>query len=182
MGRTGPQPIVPAESERVAGPPGGDGMSGPPSWETSGSGFSWDDGAASAELPKRQERSPIFDAMESEWFQHRTTPTSTGEPSPVWTSPADEAWQVAEVVRQPASGGRTPVGLPKRVPGKNRVPGAVPAASHAPAASAAAPVPQQAPPQSADTIRNRFASFQQGVHRGRVQTHSDDSSRTGETP
>ncbi|WP_222723035.1 sensor histidine kinase [Actinomadura alba] len=182
LGRpTGSQPAVPPDRDRGMAPQAEE----MPSWEAQPGGVSWDDGPPPAELPKRQERSPIFDAMESEWFQRRTTPAADTAP-PVWSSPADEGWQAAEIVRQPNSGGRTSAGLPKRVPGKNRVPGAVHAASAAAAPAAApsaAPPPPQTPPQSADTIRNRFASFQQGVHRGRAQaTNPDDSSRTGETP
>jgi signal transduction histidine kinase len=173
-GASGPQPAVRAEHRHAPAPP-----AAPP---PSPAGLPLDGSPSRREPPVRQERSPIFDAMESEWFQRRTagSPVASGSAVPAWRSPADEGWQAAEALREPSSGGHTAAGLPKRVPGKNRVPGAVrPAPIARPAGSAPAP---QVPPQSADTIRNRFASFQRGVHRGRSETVPDDSSRTGETP
>ncbi|MCW2902710.1 MAG: histidine kinase [Streptosporangiaceae bacterium] len=174
IGQTGPQPVAPAGRDHPAAPPA-DALSG-------------EDGPRPAEPSRRpgrtpQERSPIFDAMESEWFQRRTAPSSPEGVPQAWSSPADEGWQAAEIVRQPSSGGRTAAGLPKRVPGTNRVPGAVRAGADlrgkAPVGAQGPPPPQ---PQSADTIRNRFASLQQGAHLGRAHTQSEGSSRTGETP
>jgi signal transduction histidine kinase len=206
LGRTGAQPAVGSwqDDTPVASPaasdPSADTLSGPPpAGASSGSGVSWEDGPPAAEPVRstagRSERSPIFEAMESEWFQRRTTaPSMRGapkqasqapQPSQRWKSPADDAWQAAEVVRKPASTGQTSVGLPKRVPGTNRVPGAVPSSSPAKSTPAAATPPASASPspQSAETIRSRFTSLQRGVHRGRAQNRSDDdSSRTGETP
>ncbi|GAA3923597.1 hypothetical protein GCM10023085_01030 [Actinomadura viridis] len=131
-------------------------------------------------------RSPIFDAMRSEWFQRRTDQTPE-DPVKGWESPADAGFQAAEAVREPAAGERTAAGLPKRVPGKNRVPGAVasrstPAAQPPPQAAARPggrpPVPGSG--QSADTVRNRFASLQRGVQRGRTETRG--TSGPGEEP
>jgi signal transduction histidine kinase len=87
--------------------------------------------------PRLPERSPIFDAMQSEWFQRRSE--GAGEdPVRGWESPADAGFRAAEAVREPVAATRTSVGLPKRVPGKNRVPGAVGrAASTTPNTSAA---------------------------------------------
>ncbi|MCW2863153.1 MAG: hypothetical protein JWP48_4861, partial [Actinoallomurus sp.] len=73
-------------------------------------------------------RSPIFEAMQSEWFQRRKTGSmSRAESSPPreWSSPGDEGWRAAETIRAPATGGQTSTGLPKRVPGSNRIPGSV---------------------------------------------------------
>jgi signal transduction histidine kinase len=210
LGRTGPQPAVPAWPEATPAAPAAD----PGEFLGSG-GVSWEDGPSAAEpttpppapspppppppapstaappAAGRSERSPIFEAMESEWFQRRTTSPSLrgGTPARSWTSPADEGWQAAEVVQNPAATGQTAVGLPKRVPGTNRVPGAVPTSSTpTPGAPGAPPGPavRQPPPQSAETIRNRFSSLQRGVHRGRAQIRSDDddpstTGRTGET-
>jgi hypothetical protein len=113
---------------------------------------------------RREERLPIFDAIESEWFQRRSPGTDAPSPVPAWQSPGDEGWRVAEATtRAPKASGRTASGLPKRVPGKNRVPGSVTTSS---------PV---APPKSAEAMRSRFASFQQGVSRGRAAARSEDS-------
>ncbi|MFA1545436.1 sensor histidine kinase [Actinomadura chokoriensis] len=148
--------------------------------------------------PRVPERSPIFDAMQSEWFQRRSGSTSGEDPVKGWESPADAGFRAAEAARQPVATSRTTVGLPKRVPGKNRVPGAVGRAQQAPAGPPPGG-PGQAPPapqgqqmpgqpaqgqqgygQTADVVRNRFASLQRGVHRGRNEAR--DASTSGETP
>jgi signal transduction histidine kinase len=114
---------------------------------------------------RREERLPIFDAIESEWFQRRSPESdSASSAPPAWQSPGDDGWRVAEAtMRAPRASGRTASGLPKRVPGKNRVPGSV---------TTSAPV---APPKSAEAMRNRFANFQQGVSRGRAAARSEDN-------
>jgi signal transduction histidine kinase len=114
--------------------------------------------------------SPIFEAMQSEWFQrHRGGPsTGTPQPPPVWSSPGDAGWEAAETIRNPTSGGHTASGLPKRVPGRNHVPGSV--ASTTP--------PQPVPVKSPDVVRDRFSNFQQGVRRGRSVTHTEDEQET----
>ncbi|WP_173095107.1 nitrate- and nitrite sensing domain-containing protein [Actinomadura verrucosospora] len=146
--------------------------------------------------PRVPERSPIFDAMQSEWFQRRTGGDVGEDPVKGWESPADEGFRAAEAVREPVAGSRTQVGLPKRVPGRNRIPGAVgkpPAAGGgqpqaAPAGGGTQPAPrpgapvqdQQSSGQSADVVRNRFASLQRGVHRGRNEARGGGTS--GEVP
>ncbi|WP_200842474.1 nitrate- and nitrite sensing domain-containing protein [Actinomadura sp. K4S16] len=157
--------------------------------------------------PRLPERSPIFDAMQSEWFQRRSGEAGGEDPSKGWESPADAGFRAAEAAREPVAASRTNVGLPKRVPGKNRIPGAVGrGAQDAPQAPAGPPqgarrpqgqpvLGQQAqglPPeipqgqqaqghgQSADVVRNRFASLQRGVHRGRHEARGAGTS--GEAP
>ncbi|TMQ91860.1 HAMP domain-containing protein [Actinomadura soli] len=143
--------------------------------------------------PRLPERSPIFDAMQSEWFQRRSGAAAGEDPVRGWESPADAGFRAAEAAREPVAASRTSVGLPKRVPGKNRVPGAV-ARAAAPAATEQAPAaPAQAAPlpggpgegqavqgqgqgQAADVVRNRFASLQRGVHRGRHEIRGEGTS------
>jgi hypothetical protein len=133
-------------------------------------------------------RSPIFEAMQSEWFQRRKTGSmnrADSSPPREWSSPGDEGWRAAETIRAPATGGQTSTGLPKRVPGSNRIPGSVgsvprpePAQPVQPV-QPAQPVPQAElprPPQ-ADAVRNRFASFQQGVRKGRAAIRPEDDER-----
>ncbi|WP_185949392.1 nitrate- and nitrite sensing domain-containing protein [Microbispora sp. KK1-11] len=79
-----------------------------------------------------------------------------------WRSRADSGFQAAASARDPLLGGVTAAGLPKRTPKANLVPGSVGADGPA----AAAP----RPPVSAEAVRNRLSSFQQGVRRGRAQT------------
>ncbi|TDD81607.1 HAMP domain-containing protein [Actinomadura rubrisoli] len=158
--------------------------------------------------PRVPERSPIFDAMQSEWFQRRSGGAAGEDPAKGWESPADAGFRAAEAAQEPVQGARTAVGLPKRVPGKNRIPGAVgrqanPALSangQGPAAPAqggpasqagqdqagqgpsgeGGPAQGQASGQPADVVRNRFSSLQRGVHRGRNEARGGGTS--GEAP
>jgi Nitrate and nitrite sensing/HAMP domain/Histidine kinase-, DNA gyrase B-, and HSP90-like ATPase len=111
-----------------------------------------------------ENRLPIFEAVESDWFRHGRNAFSwsgnSGETDRTWTSPADEGWRAAETVSAPSSAGVTPAGLPKRVPQANLVPGT--AAAEAPAA----------PTRSAAVTRERFASFQRGVREARAAASS----------
>ncbi|NVI89369.1 nitrate- and nitrite sensing domain-containing protein [Actinomadura sp. BRA 177] len=235
-GRTGPQSVVPEAQPMVPEP----GAARQIPWETGpipvGESGRYDGGAppapAEAYVPEPPapepamraaapppepaarripERSPIFDAMQSEWFQRRSGSTSGEDPVKGWESPADAGFRAAEAARQPVATSRTDVGLPKRVPGKNRVPGAVGRAATGTAAQPQAgpppggPLPSgpgqgqsvqgqqpqgQSPGQqvqdeqgyghSADFVRNRFASLQRGVHRGRNEARGGGTS--GEAP
>jgi hypothetical protein len=99
-----------------------------------------------------------------------------------WSSPGDEGWRAAETIRAPATGGQTNSGLPKRVPGSNRIPGSVgspPRPEPAKPVQPAQPAPQaEAPrPPQAEAVRNRFASFQQGVRKGRAAIRPEDDER-----
>lgn len=203
-GRTGPPPGSPATGGRPARPEGQPPAarpsrphSAPPPAPTPGrsAGSTLNEGRSANE---NGGRSPIFEAMQSEWFERRRT-GSTGsmtrsEPSlpREWSSPADEGFRAAETVRAPAVGGQTSSGLPKRVPGSNRIPGSVAGAQRQAARQASSsqaagpPVARQAPrtpprpafqPPEAETVRNRFASFQEGVRRGRAAIRPEDDER-----
>jgi hypothetical protein len=84
-----------------------------------------------------------------------------------WSSPADTGFQAAQAAAEPAMGGVTASGLPRRVPKANLVPGAAGSAEP----QAAAP----APPISPDRLRSRLSSFQQGVRQGRAFTRGDEN-------
>ncbi|MEV7806286.1 nitrate- and nitrite sensing domain-containing protein [Microbispora sp. NPDC088329] len=77
-----------------------------------------------------------------------------------WRSRADSGFQAAASARDPLLGGVTAAGLPKRTPKANLVPGSV---------GADGPAAAPRPPVSAEAVRNRLSSFQQGVRRGRAQ-------------
>jgi len=116
-----------------------------------------------------ENRLPIFESVESDWFRRGRlgsdwpAPVSSQAPRPAgWSSPADEGWRAAEVAQAPVSSGTTQAGLPKRVPKANLVPGAVGAAAAA------------AEPRSAAQTRERLASFQQGIRNARAVTPSDE--------
>jgi hypothetical protein len=117
------------------------------------------------------QRLPIFDSLESDWFRRSGKTVSTARPSqpgqpvpaaaqPTWTSPADEGWRAAQAVAAPAAGDTTQAGLPKRVPRANLVPGSV--------GSASGETEAGAPARSPDAARTRMASFQRGVREGRA--------------
>src|SRR5262249_7948621 len=80
-----------------------------------------------------EQRLPIFDSLESDWFRRSgktltTTPHGqAGTPAAAgsWTSPADEGWRAAQAVASPTAGETTQAGLPRRVPRANLVPGSV---------------------------------------------------------
>jgi signal transduction histidine kinase len=189
----GSGPTAPSRSSRPQGAPPSARPSGPPPSQppeqpmsrpqvqpqTAGSAF-----GESRSMGENNGRSPIFEAMQSEWFQRRKTGSmNRAESSPPreWSSPGDEGWRAAETIRAPATGGQTSTGLPKRVPGSNRIPGSV-APTARPEQKQQQPAPQAtaAPPPrgpEAETVRNRFASFQQGVRKGRAAIQPEDDER-----
>jgi signal transduction histidine kinase len=117
--------------------------------------------------PAQDQRLPIFDSLESDWFRRSgkslSSTSGSGSTASVggqgWNSPADEGWLAAKVVASPEAGETTTAGLPKRVPRANLVPGSVGGGEDTEAAP---------PARSADTIRNRMASFQRGVREARA--------------
>jgi hypothetical protein len=116
-----------------------------------------------ADSHANHERLPIFDAVETHWFSRgRQAAGKAGQGGQGWSSSADDGWRAAEVVHAPASDGTTPSGLPKRQPQANLVPGT------AAAGTASETPPRPRPSRSAEENRNRFASFQRGIRRGRA--------------
>ncbi|HZC39334.1 MAG TPA: nitrate- and nitrite sensing domain-containing protein [Streptosporangiaceae bacterium] len=129
-----------------------------------------------------ENRLPIFESVESDWFRRgrrgadrsapaetattstastasaaSTASTASTESTEGWSSPSDAGWRAAEAVAAPAAGGVTQAGLPKRVPKANLVPGGV----------TGEPAPQ-IPVRSAALTRDRFASFQRGIREARA--------------
>ncbi len=72
-------------------------------------------------------------------------------------SPNDERWRRAEQVREPAAGGITPSGLPRRVPQANLVAGAAQQTQHT------GPQVSRAP----DDVRGRLTNLRRGIQQGR---------------
>jgi hypothetical protein len=112
--------------------------------------------------PAEERRLPIFEAVESSWFNGaRRAPDSaraTVKAGGQWSSPADEGWRAAQTAESPAAGSPTEAGLPRRLPNANLVPGSVPGSQ-----------PAVAPPsRSAADTRDRLAGFQRGVAEGRA--------------
>jgi signal transduction histidine kinase len=123
--------------------------------------------------PGGEQRLPVFNAVESHWFnQGRNSLTAPGQSSATaspWSSPADAGWRAASAADSPSSAGSTPVGLPKRLPNANLVPGAIPAAE---------PAVPVVPNRSAAAARERLASLQRGIDKGRAATRQ--AARPGE--
>ncbi|MFG1949417.1 nitrate- and nitrite sensing domain-containing protein [Nonomuraea sp. NPDC048826] len=124
--------------------------------------------------PREPEYRPVAPVEEAETAQHavvqekqalpQRTPGQSGAGAS-WSSPADSGWQAAQAAAQPAQGGTTSSGLPRRVPKANLVPGT---------ASLAEPAVTSPPPQiSPERLRSRLSSFQQGVRQGRAFTRGD---------
>jgi hypothetical protein len=189
----GSGPLGPPSVSGPLGPPSMSGPLGPPSMSGPlsaplGSPVSPPRSPSGVVVPpvadaEEQNRLPIFEAVESDWFRRVrrvvSTPGQSQESvgnSGSWASPADEGWQAAQVVHAPASAGTTSAGLPKRVPKANLVPGTAAAPAVGQAARAAASV------RSAAATRDRFASYQRGVLRGRAAaTGAGSDGGEGET-
>ncbi|HEX5402504.1 MAG TPA: hypothetical protein VFX16_09410, partial [Pseudonocardiaceae bacterium] len=102
-----------------------------------------------------------------------------------WQSPADEGWQRAEALLAPVSE-KTTAGLPKRVPKAHLVPGSAAPRGDSSASqgsgggtTAATLAPPALPPRTADAVRGRMSSFQQGIRRGRhtmIEAYSGEAS------
>lgn len=119
--------------------------------------------------------SPLFEELESNWFRGETPaagvpvqPADSGRPQAdrgdgasqgAWDSPNDERWRRAEAVREPAAGGTTTSGLPRRVPRANLVEGT--AEQQSP--STTGPQVSRAP----DDVRGRLTNLRRGIQQGR---------------
>ncbi|MFF3908625.1 nitrate- and nitrite sensing domain-containing protein [Streptomyces sp. NPDC001848] len=122
-------------------------------------------------------RTPLYDTLETNWFRERQQSNGSapqqapqqqpspgpqrpaGPAGPAWrTSPNDELVRQAERVRQPASGGVTTSGLPRRVPRANLVPGTAQQQQHH-----SGPQVSRAP----DDVRGRLTNLRRGIAQGR---------------
>jgi hypothetical protein len=136
-------------------------------------------------------RTPLYDTLETNWFhgqqeqQQQPAQSNGSAPAPQqphenggpqrpasagWrSSPNDDLVRQAERVRQPAAGGVTTSGLPRRVPRANLVPGT------------AQQQPQQSGPQisrAPDDVRGRLTNLRRGIAQGRQA----GSTQTGSFP
>ena len=86
-----------------------------------------------------------------------------------WRTAADDGWTAAQAAMQPADGGTTEIGLPKRVPMAQLVPGGV----ETPSGGSARRTP--------DSVRGLLSAYTRGVQRGRtVQGGQGDSTASPE--
>ncbi|MDN3025092.1 sensor histidine kinase [Streptomyces sp. S.PB5] len=124
-------------------------------------------------------RTPLYDTLETNWFhgqqgqqadgqapqQPQQAPAVPAAPpqrpaaNAAWrSSPNDDLVRQAERVRQPAAGGVTTSGLPRRVPRANLVPGTAQQQQHQ-----SGPAVSRAP----DDVRGRLTNLRRGIAQGR---------------
>ncbi|MFI1166748.1 nitrate- and nitrite sensing domain-containing protein [Streptomyces sp. NPDC020801] len=124
-------------------------------------------------------RTPLYDTLETNWFRGDRHQAAAPAPAPqqqapaapqsptgpqrttasTWrTSPNDDLVRQAERVRQPAAGGVTTSGLPRRVPRANLVPGTAQQQQHQ-----NGPQVSRAP----DEVRGRLTNLRRGIAQGR---------------
>ncbi len=177
-GSDGPSVADAASATSGAGAPGGGGHGDAT------------DGSGQVTVPPvgQEQRLPIFDSLESDWFRRSGQTLATTQQRPqgapaapaapaapsaaqgTWTSPSDEGWRAAQAVATPAAGETTQAGLPRRVPRANLVPGSV-GGSGSDGGQGSAGNPEtdgEAPVRSPDAARSRMASLQRGVREGRA--------------
>ncbi|MET8245894.1 nitrate- and nitrite sensing domain-containing protein [Streptomyces sp. NPDC005202] len=130
-------------------------------------------------------RTPLYDTLETNWFrggrqqsngsapasqQPQASPAPQRPAATPWrSSPNDELIRQAERVRQPAAGGVTTSGLPRRVPRANLVPGTAQQQQHQ-----SGPQVSRAP----DDVRGRLTNLRRGIAQGRQA----GSGQTGSFP
>jgi signal transduction histidine kinase len=116
---------------------------------------------------------------------HVAPPTEQVEvvPEPTaWTSPGDDGWIAARaLLEEKTPDTTTTAGLPKRVPKAHLVPGSAAPRHEAqePGPGDDGPMSPHLPPRTADAVRGRMSSFQQGVRRGRhalIEAYAGDQS------
>jgi hypothetical protein len=106
--------------------------------------------------------------------QPAPAPAAPPVPQPVeasaFASTADEGWRAADKVAPSSdrSDELTAAGLPKRRPRARLVPGS---------AGSAVLAPPVSPARSAESVRGRLASYQQGVRQGRETRYRGDEPR-----
>jgi signal transduction histidine kinase len=110
---------------------------------------------------------------------HHVAEAESAEPTP-WTSPGDDGWLAAQALLEDKTPDTTTnAGLPKRVPKAHLVPGSAAPRHEAKERSGETPAPPSLPPRTADAVRGRMSSFQQGVRRGRhalIEAYAGDQS------
>jgi signal transduction histidine kinase len=125
-----------------------------------------------APLLRRQPGRALAESGDAGKLRSRVQPVSAPEPTRPAGAPtadwgtADDGWRAAEALAMPVSAELTATGLPRRQPRALLVPGA---------AGAAEPTePTSVPARSAESIRGRLASYQQGIREGRQKRQNLD--------
>jgi signal transduction histidine kinase len=135
---------------------------------------------AAASSPPLTRRQP-GKALAGNEAGNASKPAPSGKPAPAPSQPAstsvsdwgagDEGWRAAQALARPVTAEMTPMGLPRRQPRALLVPGA-----------AGASQSSTVPARSAELIRGRLASYQQGVRQGREARANGDQAVSGSQP
>ncbi|SCK36051.1 Signal transduction histidine kinase [Streptomyces sp. WMMB 714] len=111
-------------------------------------------------MPQRQTARGTAESASANSVHATGEAHSGADPGAYWgASPNDERWRKAEQVRQPAAGGVTTSGLPRRVPRANLVAGTAQQQSSA----QSGPQVSRAP----DDVRGRLTNLRRGIQQGR---------------
>ncbi|ABP56305.1 sensor histidine kinase [Salinispora tropica] len=100
------------------------------------------------------------------------SPSASGAPAGggnAWRTIADEGWSRASQAAEPASGGTTRSGLPKRVPKAQLVPGGI------------EPQTRERTRRTPDNVRGLLSAYHRGVQRGRAAGSDPNSTSSKET-
>jgi len=117
-----------------------------------------------APLPTRQPAAALQSQLQQAPERAVPEPVAEAPSSLEFASAADAGWQAAQALDSGAKDEPeelTAAGLPKRKPRARLIPSS--------ASAAAAPTQAGAPPRTADAVRGRLASYQEGVRQGREQ-------------
>jgi signal transduction histidine kinase len=166
-----PGPAVPVGAGRYPGGPGefagspGYGAQTPVSGQPSYGSPAYGAQAPVSGQPSYGAQAPVEAPTDAHGFSFWTTPPDPGNGGPAggysaaaagWQTPADAGWQAAAAAARAVPQDTTRIGLPKRVPQAQLVPGSVDTTATAPP-----------PRRSAEGARGLLTSYQRGVQRGR---------------
>jgi signal transduction histidine kinase len=189
-----PRPQAPQRPQRPVHEPDGRGAAQRPD-EGRGPGDGW---ALPPATGPGDGRTPLYDTLETDWFRGQRQQADEPAPQPQapaaaprpsaaplassapqrpaassWrSSPNDDLVRQAERVRQPAAGGVTTSGLPRRVPRANLVPGTAQQQQHQ-----SGPQVSRAP----DDVRGRLTNLRRGIAQGRQAGTGQTGSFTSPT-
>jgi hypothetical protein len=126
-------------------------------------------GGAESESFPRSGASPSSSTQRTEWTGG-TDSVGRGADAVSWRSIADDGWLAARAALDPLDGGSTEMGLPRRVPMAQLVPGGVEAAP-----------PGSPERRTPDSVRGLLSAYHRGVTRGR-DAHGNGSGPTSTDP
>ncbi|MCN0177701.1 ATPase, partial [Salinispora arenicola] len=96
-------------------------------------------------------------------------PGASATSADAWRTVADDGWSRASRAAEPASGGTTRSGLPKRVPKAQLVPGGI------------EPRARERTRRTPDEVRGLLSAYHRGVQRGRAAGSDPNSTSSKET-